>query len=197
MVSLKTEMTGSHLITYTVLHDYDILRQRAALLNSERISIFGFDEEECAAAQRRVTGGMGHVDLINGKPQSRGAEPVPIRTGKEGDMVVVGWAADAENEEPADKVLLVINGKPAARAFYGIRRPDVSRAFENDALLLTGWEAFIDVRKLDEGVHELSIQVLSEDGNLCYKPDKTYFMKMGKSREKRPRGKESDGADKT
>ncbi|WP_342348291.1 sulfatase-like hydrolase/transferase [uncultured Nitrospira sp.] len=76
-------------------------------------------------------------------------------------FVVEGWAADLETPQAAEEVFIFTDGKLMASANFGISRPDVVEAYQQEALFLSGFRIKIPVKVLKPFPSEIKIIVVS------------------------------------
>jgi hypothetical protein len=109
------------------------------------------------------------IDLVNGRaaPQSGSTLKVDTNTG----VIISGWAVDDRSERPASAVFLDIDGQKDFRATSGLLRADVAAYFKHDEFAASGFEGVIPWRQLGEGLHTLSLRIVSSDGKSYYQPD--------------------------
>lgn len=88
--------------------------------------------------------------------------PGPGSSVRRAALLVGGWALGAGS--PVSEVLLLIDGKRAARAETGSERPHVAAAHGGtEDALRSGWEAEVDLRAAGESV-SLRLMARTEDG---------------------------------
>lgn len=88
-----------------------------------------------------------------------------------GNMVVVqGWAADLEEPKPAEAVLIFSGKNLVLRMALGVPRPDVVAAYQQEALLYTGFRAVVPLESLKSDVNEIKIIVVSKRGRALHFP---------------------------
>ncbi len=102
----------------------------------------------------------------NGPQRDFGA---PLRIGVDDELFVRGWAVDEHGRGAAAGVVLVIDGKHEVMALYGIPRPDVAAARNDDGFLRTGFTAKIAAAGLDPGMHAVACYVVARDGSGAYR----------------------------
>lgn len=98
----------------------------------------------------------------------------------QGDFIeVVGWAVDAEANQPASKVYLSIGGNLFTTE-YGIVRDDVANYFKNPAMQKCGFKAKIARTTLPSGVYPLEIKVIGADktGYLSSPPERAVSIRF-------------------
>ena len=79
----------------------------------------------------------------------------------EESIVVEGWAADLEENQPAEEVFIFTNGKLTARAEVGISRQDVVEAHQQKALFHSGFRIKIPVDVLKPYPRDIKLIVAS------------------------------------
>ncbi len=84
---------------------------------------------------------------------------------------------DAEAEDTAGGVYVVIDGKPFP-AFYGMSRKEVAERLGAPVYEYSGFERAIPISELGPGVHELSIIVVTHDEKRCYRPDREIVVEV-------------------
>lgn len=79
-----------------------------------------------------------------------------------GSFPIVGWASDTDG---VDRIDIVVDGLVMQSAVYGDPRPDVAVAFPDyPAAMFSGFIAHLDSSRLLNGVHELAVQVVDNEG---------------------------------
>ena len=69
---------------------------------------------------------------------------------RKGEKVLFfGWAADLGAAQPADSILLFVNGRNVHKGSTGLPRPDVARAFFDQSLIASGFVFEVDSRLFD------------------------------------------------
>lgn len=76
-------------------------------------------------------------------------------------IVVEGWAADLEKNQPAEEVFIFTNGKLTARAEVGISRQDVVEAHQQKSLFHSGFRIKIPVKVLKPYPSDITFIVVS------------------------------------
>lgn len=103
------------------------------------------------------------IDIIGKETISNKPRPLgEIQIKGQNKLFVAGWAADTIAKLPAGGVDINIDGNyyPAK---YGMKRPDVAKAYDIPAYELTGFNVLIPVSAIGKGKHLLSIRVLTND----------------------------------
>jgi peptidoglycan/LPS O-acetylase OafA/YrhL len=110
------------------------------------------------------------VDQIEGQDLPKSGSVLQAPAGK--PLQVAGWAVDQQAHLPALATFITVDGKTDVPATYGMARPDVAQGFKLgfDAI---GFEAFIPPKDLGTGPHQLSLKIVSADGQRYYQPDYT------------------------
>ena len=73
-----------------------------------------------------------------------------------GTLYVSGWAADYQDNGPAQTVQILIDGTPAGLATLGQARPDVAAYFNNPAWANTGYQLLLSGQGLTVGTHTIT-----------------------------------------
>jgi hypothetical protein len=92
----------------------------------------------------------------------------PLRVVRGDRLFVRGWAFDEAARGVAAGVALMIDGRLEVPALYGLPRPDVAEAHQNEGLVRSGFTAEIDTDDLAAGLHTADCRVLSRDGRGAY-----------------------------
>ena len=79
----------------------------------------------------------------------------------EESIVVEGWAADLEENQPAEEVFIFTNGKLTARAEVGISRQDVVEAHQQKSLFHSGFRIKIPVKVPKPNPSDIRLIVVS------------------------------------
>lgn len=89
-----------------------------------------------------------------------------INIGQAGETLILqGWAFDSYLETQAEKLVFTVNDGFPREALYGVKRPDVAKAFQNAKFLDIGFEIHIPVSELSQKNNSVHIMVVSTDGN--------------------------------
>lgn len=89
-------------------------------------------------------------------------------------LLIEGWAFDAR------AVLIVIDGKRAFSAEYGINRPDVAAYYKSAAYAQSGYEAVVPLGSIGPGAHTVAIVVIGKNGTV-YSPSAKASIQMSVS----------------
>lgn len=96
------------------------------------------------------------LDAINGE----GRDVAYARSGK---AVFAGWAVDSNSKTAPEVLNLVLKDEKSASFTFQsakrIDRPDVVKAFKQDAYLKSGFQLVADVSMLAEGTYAISLQM--------------------------------------
>jgi hypothetical protein len=86
---------------------------------------------------------------------------------REGDVRLVGWAADtnAKTIPPLVVIQLTGNKKYYAPAVHATPRPDVAQAYGAPNLVGAGWDVLGNFSKVDPGLYEVRILEVSPAGD--------------------------------
>lgn len=87
--------------------------------------------------------------------------------GKESDIVVRGWTFDPRAKRPAAAVWVFVDEKPLMRAAYGLSRQDLKSFGPRMRWGHTGFETVFAAKHIGLGRHDLSLKVISSDGQRC------------------------------
>lgn len=118
-----------------------------------------------AAAACLVSGAVLVAVAIAAPPATiRGNVDAANRIGGGAVLDVYGWAADEKTGAPVQRVEVLFNGKVAAVATLGLSRPDVVQALKRRAVLKSGWNARIDLRKQPRGSYRLTARAFNAKG---------------------------------
>ena len=90
-----------------------------------------------------------HIDFFNRILIENKDELINI--GQAGETLILqGWAFDSYLETQAEKLVFTVNDGLPREALYGVKRPDVAKAFQNAKLLDIGFEIHIPVSELSQ-----------------------------------------------
>lgn len=79
-----------------------------------------------------------------------------------GSFPVVGWTSDTDG---VDRIDILVDGLVMQSAIYGDPRPDVAVAFPDyPAAMFSGFIAHLDSSRILNGVHDLEVRVLDNEG---------------------------------
>lgn len=79
-------------------------------------------------------------------------------------LLVSGWAADARDGAPVERVEILLNEKVVASAKLGLPRKDVAQKFQRSEFTRSGWTAQADIRGLRADNYRLSVRASSRRG---------------------------------
>jgi large-conductance mechanosensitive channel len=142
-------------LDYTVFSESGTRRQNCL---PPRLSTLSVDE---ASTFYRVTS-------LAGVRLDRQEQPIRI-SAKKSSIRVTGWAVDLPNRKPAGGIYLKIDDKTFP-AFYGRHRPDINKVFKAPIFEFSGFEQTIPISEIGPGTHELSVMVVTNDGERYYQP---------------------------
>jgi hypothetical protein len=109
--------------------------------------------------------GRGHVDAVAGRSVVRYDEPRRlILAGTSGDVVLRGWAVVGAVNLPGSAVFALVDGEFAARATYGLDRPDVAEALGNAACAPSGFTLTLHGPAYGAGEHRVVVGIVTPDG---------------------------------
>lgn len=90
-----------------------------------------------------------------------------VATIEDSGVVLVGWAYDPRSGAPANGVLVLDNGRPAAPPVHVFReRPDVAAALKNRRLAASGWLLWLPLPRVAPGKHRFEAYALFANGRL-------------------------------
>jgi len=140
--------------------DPAVLRRKATFLEQNNMSVFS--EETINPLQLTPLEGKTEfrIDAINGKPV--GDDPVWIQSPTGTGFVVEGWAIDVPAKAPAGAVFIALDDR-IFPTVYSLRRPDVAVYFHRIGLINTGFKLSIRSDLIEEGIHNLSVMIVSND----------------------------------
>ena len=118
-----------------------------------------------AKSTAALQGGIDIIDSLSDQPPRRVDNPV-LQRGE--SLLVEGWAYDPPAHSSASTLLIVVDGKDAFQAEYGISRPDVATYYEDETHRNVGFAAIIPASAFSAGSHRLDLMVLSKDGRHYY-----------------------------
>ena len=108
------------------------------------------------------------IGSINGTPIRRQNQPIVIS--EEAAFVrITGWAVDDKAKDSAGGVYLEIDGKRFP-AYYGTPTPSLAERFSIPSYQNSGFERTIPTSEIGAGTHNLSLVVLTTDGEEYYRP---------------------------
>jgi hypothetical protein len=121
-------------------------------------------------------GGLFFIDTINDSICSQQKQPILVNGSKNGIITFTGWAVDEKAEDVAYSVYLTLDGKPIARAEYGLDRRDVAKHFKMDKYRFSGWSASINASGLICGDHKISLRIVSKNKKIYYDPTNGFVL---------------------
>ncbi len=157
----------------------DVVRENATLLDRYNLSIFARDPlnpDELSLINETYgsQGSYARIESINMNIINSSAQTVPIFIDSEGDVVeITGWAIDKRNEGPAGAVFISIDNDVNIPTIYGLERPDVSAAYNNEDFRYSGFRAAFSSSILAPGPHNATLKVVTEGKDGYYMPGQT------------------------
>lgn len=150
------------------------IRTYAAFLETHNMSVFA---QRIDPLQLPVRDGNTRywIDLING--EVTGHEPVTINRSEDSEFVVEGYAIDEPANAPAGGVYISVDGR-IYPALYALQREDIARYFDNRALLNSGFRLRLSSGILQEGVHNLSVIILTHDRTGIFCPGEKFILNV-------------------
>jgi hypothetical protein len=123
---------------------------------------------ECSAEDEITRDGQHAIGVLQGDHIDNWQQPVLLERSE--PLVISGWAIDEQGEALAGNVFVLVDGMLMAPTDYERFREDVAAYFENDAYTYSGWSANLDLQELSDGLHKITLRVISQDGKRCYEP---------------------------
>jgi hypothetical protein len=80
-----------------------------------------------------------------------------------GNPVISGWAFDSRSKKPGSKVILMI-GERQFVCDYGTEREDLAKAFNNTAVIPSGWQVEVPIQSISSGRYPLKVALITADG---------------------------------
>ena len=80
------------------------------------------------------------------------------------NLVVTGWAADAEDGSPVERVEIRIDGAAVGDATLNLQRPDVVDACALPDFLSSGWTLSVPTDALTMGAHTAAAVAIDSGG---------------------------------
>jgi|GEM_PF-3094653 len=124
----------------------------------------------CSGTDEIIRGGEHAIGVLQGDHIANWTQPVVLDRSE--PLVISGWAIDERGGALAGNVFVLVDGALLAPTDYERYREDVAAHFENDAYTYSGWSANLDLEELDEGLHKLTLRIISQDGKRCYEPNR-------------------------
>ena len=157
-----------------------VVRERAAVL--QRLGYNVFSERQAPdlppplSTLSSVSSLNASAFLISGPGISQQDQAVVVP--EEGTFIKAnGWAVDANNESTAGGVYIDIDGE-LFPAFYWMDTQDLADSSGVPAYRYAGFERALPVTEIGTGTHQLSIVVLTSDGEGYYQPDRKITLEV-------------------
>lgn len=156
------------------------LSLKVAILSEDKTKFNVFDEDIKLTIFHRINylshtkqedpleTGKFHIDNMNGQKLNYTEE-----VGNCSYLNIKGWASSGENENSIPGLIATINGKSYLTQFVS-KRNDLVNHFDNDAFKYAGWGVKIPCKDFEEGIYDLSFQVLSSLDTGYWVPDKKF-----------------------
>lgn len=148
------------------------IRSYASFMEMHNMSVFSkqrINPEQLPISSKNT---QFRVDLINGKVI--GNEPFTINKTADPELIIEGWAIDSLADAPAGAVYISMDGR-LYPTLYSLERQDIADHFRNENLLKTGFRLSATTSILEQGSHNLSVLVISNDRTEVYRPN-THFI---------------------
>jgi len=88
------------------------------------------------------------------------------------DVYIAGWAIDFPSASVADGVLLFLDDSKMYQAAYGLESPLAVYYLKDESYRYSGFGAIIPAKDLADGLHYLTIKVISKNRRLLYPTNK-------------------------
>jgi len=115
------------------------------------------------------------IDNINNIKIEKQKKPVILKGAK--TVVIRGWAVDSEAKDEAGGVYIDIDGK-FYPSLYGFNRADVAEAYHVSSYQYSGFEGDILVSEIGNGLHKLSLKILTKNKKSYYSPEQTFLFEL-------------------
>jgi hypothetical protein len=125
------------------------------------------------------------VSKVAGTNPGKREQPITVPASRD-PIRVVGWAVDVANRKPAGGVYIKIDDKRFP-AFYGKQRKRVPRGLDVSSYRFTWFEATVPMSEIGPGTHELSVVVVTSDGERYYRPSQGITFKVVENRQNNKR----------
>jgi len=128
-------VTGTHSVTVAAVNSHGV----RTTLGPENITVIAGSKEVPPIGNLETA-----IDSVNG---------TSTISQSSGTLFVSGWAADYQDNGPANAVQILIDGTVAGLATLGESRPDVAAYFNNPAWANTGYQFSLPATGLTMGTH--------------------------------------------
>lgn len=145
-----------------------LVRESAQKLEIYKLSVFAKDPINLSKYNKIYGETYSCIDEINQKIVILQTEPIVIDAEREEEITITGWAVDEHENGPASAVHVVIDDEKNIPTIYGLDRPDVANAYGNKKFKRSGFKASFASSILEEGSHNFTIKILSNDGKGYY-----------------------------
>jgi hypothetical protein len=154
---LKVDASGQ-IPNLTYKNTIEKMEQRKLGIFKEQMSLDGYPVLDLSTPS--------HIERINGVSVTEGSTFTIHRN--DSIVEVSGWAADIQNNAPAQRVSLSIDDTIDIPLLYSIKRTDVSDYFKNKDFEYTGFWGSFSPGILDTGTHTLTLKILAHNGEGVY-----------------------------
>jgi hypothetical protein len=134
-------------------------------------------EETGVKNQDLHTGGKCNIEFINGTSM----DDKPYSIGREGGLILTGWALDAEKRRLPKTILIRFTDNKSNQEFFakaqtGIKRPDVQAHFKLPTdLVASGFRLITYLKDIALGEYEITLlAIYPDDAYVCSNGRKIY-----------------------
>ena len=156
----------------------EVVRERVKFLEKYKLNVFsnvGVNISRLTESDDNTLGYVGYVDAINGHIMNYNniskRISFPINRSETDEIIINGWAVDRLANTSAKAVFIMIDNNLTIPTLYNLDRSDVARAFNNKELRYSGFEGSFAISNLNNGVHNLTLKVVSQRGDKIFNID--------------------------
>lgn len=146
----------------------DVIRENARYLEKFKLNIFAKEMLDLSKINKINAETYSNIDEINHKPINLKNDTIIIDKQKDEAIEITGWAVDKQMGRLAREVFITIDAELNIPTVYGLNRPDVADAYKNKNLRYSGFRASFASSILDHGPHNVTIKVVSKNGDGYY-----------------------------
>ncbi len=117
---------------------------------------------------QELEGDLHSIDTINGLIVHKQVQPIPIDLTTNTFVKVVGWAVDEKAGDVANSIYATLDCKSITLAHCGVNRLDVTKFFGIEKYKFSGFETNISFDNIDQGIHKVSLRIVSKDKKSNY-----------------------------
>jgi len=152
------------------------VRNGASFLREHNLSVFSDPYLYPGNLPDLTSGSRFNVEQINKKNPYEGTIIV-INKNTEPELFIEGWAIDFDKNAPASAVFVGIDGVFFPTRYH-LNRPDVAAYFDNERLMDTGFYLQISSDIISNGIHNVTVSIISSDTKGIYRPEKYYTIEI-------------------